>query len=70
MIQIRGVIEKKFYCILPEPFVLSELATMDGIVEAIKNGGLTEAQKSDLETVEMEMLGLMRLNTKQLDCFE
>ena len=55
IIQIRGVIEKKFYCILPDEFIFSQLATIDGIALAIKNGGLTDSQKEELETAEREM---------------
>lgn len=55
VIQIRGVIEKKFYCILSDEFIFSQLATIDGIVEAVKNGGLTDAQKEALEAAEREM---------------
>ena len=51
------MIEKRFFCILPDEFVFSQLACLDGIVEAIKNGGLTEAQKIDLEAAEAELQG-------------
>ena len=55
VIQIRGVIEKKFYCILSDEFIFSQLATIDGIGEAIKNGGLTDTQKEALEAAEREL---------------
>ena len=55
LIQIKAVIEKRFYCNIPDEFLFSHLASLNGFVEAIKIGELSPTQKNELESAGRDM---------------
>ena len=57
LIQIKGVVERRFYCNIPDEFLFSQLATLQGIASAVKLGELTTDQRAELEAAEREMQG-------------
>jgi acyl carrier protein len=49
VVQFKGVLEKRFYCNIPDEFMFTEICSLDGLAEAVKIGQLTESQKTFME---------------------
>ncbi len=50
LIQYKGLLERKFFCDIPDEFMFTDLATLDELSHAVKCGKMTEKQAKALET--------------------
>jgi acyl carrier protein len=50
LIQYKGLLERKFFCDIPDEFMFTDLATLEELSHAVKCGTMTEKQAKALET--------------------
>lgn len=54
LVQYNGVLQKKFFCVLPDEYLFSQHATLNELAHAVKHGGMTSEQKQFMEEGEKE----------------
>jgi acyl-CoA synthetase (AMP-forming)/AMP-acid ligase II len=52
LIQLTGVVQKRFFCDIPDIFLMTDFATIQGLAATIKRGGLTDEQQNALADID------------------
>jgi len=52
LMQLSGVIQNRLHCPIPDDFMFTSAATLQGLSTAVKKGGLTEQQQHQLEAAQ------------------
>ncbi|KAJ1414623.1 hypothetical protein B484DRAFT_164417 [Ochromonadaceae sp. CCMP2298] len=57
LLQFKGVLEKRFYCDIPDDFLFTGLATLEQLALAVQGGQMTEEQRVQYEGMQGEAGG-------------
>lgn len=49
LVQFNGVLQKKFFCALPDEYLFTQHATLTELARAVKHGGLTANQRQFMD---------------------